>query len=115
LEFLSGIAAFLGGIKAQQARFPTTKSTFLVIIDLHSLLDLPLALRVRCAFRSGNRRRHKARADSGVSETDLELFDRSPTWYMRRDAGIVEPPIFDEGIDLDEEIEKEEAEAEAES
>ena len=65
-------------------------------------------------FRSRSRRGHKARADSGVSDTDLELFDPSPAWYMRRDAGAVEPPILDEGIDLDEEIEKEEAEAEAE-
>jgi nitrogen permease regulator 3-like protein len=66
------------------------------------------------AFRSQSRRGRKVRADSGVSETDLELFDPSPAWYMRRSAGAVEPPILDEGMDLDEEIEKEEAEAEAE-
>ncbi|KAH9961670.1 hypothetical protein BGW80DRAFT_1463724 [Lactifluus volemus] len=60
------------------------------------------------AFRSRSRRRHK--------QSDLELFDPSPAWYMRRNAGAVEPPILDEGIDLDEEIEKEEAEeAEAEA
>jgi nitrogen permease regulator 3-like protein len=58
------------------------------------------------AFRSRSRRGHKVRGDSGVSKTDLELFDPSPAWYMRRNAGAVDPPIFDEGIDLDEEIEK---------
>jgi nitrogen permease regulator 3-like protein len=64
------------------------------------------------AFRSRSRRRHKVRADSGVGKLDLELFDPSPAWYMRCNAGAVDPPILDEGIDLDEEIEKEKGEAE---
>jgi nitrogen permease regulator 3-like protein len=74
------------------------------------------------AFRS---RGHKPRIDSGGSERDLELFDAPPAWYMqrspslqRRGAGmgeVMEPPILDEGIELDEEIEKEEAEAVAEA
>ncbi|KAH9977091.1 hypothetical protein BGW80DRAFT_833035 [Lactifluus volemus] len=45
------------------------------------------------AFRSRSRRGHKVRADSGISKTDLELFDPSPAWYMRRNAGAAEPPM----------------------
>jgi hypothetical protein len=44
-------------------------------------------------FRSRSRRGHKVRADSGISKTDLELFDPSPAWYMRRNAGAAEPPM----------------------
>jgi nitrogen permease regulator 3-like protein len=64
------------------------------------------------AFRT---RGHKARTDSGVSERDFGLFDALPAWYMRHSAGsqpsvneAIDPPILDEGIELDEEMEKEE-------
>ncbi|KAH9980375.1 hypothetical protein BGW80DRAFT_1516597 [Lactifluus volemus] len=63
-------------------------------------------------FQSRSRHGRKVCADSGVSEMDLELFDPSPAWYMRRNAGAVEPPILDESIDRNEEIEKEKAKAE---
>ncbi|KAH9003055.1 nitrogen permease regulator of amino acid transport activity 3-domain-containing protein [Lactarius hatsudake] len=68
------------------------------------------------AFRD---RGHKARTDSGGSGGDFGLFD-SPTWFTRRSPGlqhnganigeVMEPPILEEGIQLDEEIEEEEAE-----
>jgi nitrogen permease regulator 3-like protein len=109
----------------------------LVTLHLRVRIVVPAALKVRVrrrreelrergwhteeeedAFRT---RRHKARTDSGASERDLELFDTSPAWYMRRgpssqrgSASIgeaVEPPILDEGIELDEEMEKAEVEA----
>ncbi len=69
------------------------------------------------AFRD---RGHKARADSGGSDGDFGLFD-APTWFTRRGPGlqhngtnigeVIEPPILEEGIQLDEEIEEEEVEA----
>lgn len=76
------------------------------------------------AFRD---RGHRARADSGGSDGDFGLFG-APTWYTRRGPGsqhsganigeVIEPPILEEGIQLDEEMEAEEAEdvpAEAEA
>ena len=72
------------------------------------------------AFRP---RRHRARTDSGGSEGDFGLFD-APPWYTRRGPGsqhngasvreVIEPPILEEGIDLDEEIDDEEGEGEEE-
>ena len=69
------------------------------------------------AFRT---RRHRARTDSGGSEGDFGLFDEPP-WYTRRTPGsqhngssvrdVIEPPILEEGIDLDEEIDDEEEES----
>ena len=62
-------------------------------------------------------RRHKARTDSGGSDRDFGLFD---SWYTHRGAGsqhngtnigeVIEPPIMEEGIHLDEEMEDEEEE-----
>ncbi|KAI0303606.1 nitrogen permease regulator of amino acid transport activity 3-domain-containing protein [Multifurca ochricompacta] len=74
------------------------------------------------AFRTHG---HKARTDSGGSGRDFGLFD-APVWYTRRGPGsqnsstsigeVIEPPILEEGIELDEEIEEEaEAVAEAEA
>ena len=73
------------------------------------------------AFRT---RKRKRRADSGGSEGDFGLFD-APSWYTRRGPGsqhsgasigdVIEPPILEEGIELDEEIEDEEAEEAAEA
>jgi len=70
------------------------------------------------AFRT---RGGEARTDSRAGERDFGLFDASPAWYLRRGAGsqhsideAIDPPILDEGIELDEEMEKEEAEAVAE-
>jgi nitrogen permease regulator 3 len=75
---------------------------------------------VRDAFRT---RRHRARTDSRGSEGDFGLFDELP-WYTRRDQGsqhngagireVIEPPILEEGIELDEEIDGEEDEEEEE-
>ena len=72
------------------------------------------------AFRD---RGHKARADSGGSDGDFGLFD-APTWFTRRGPGsqhnganigeVIEPPILEEGITLDEEIEEEAEDAPAE-
>jgi len=69
------------------------------------------------AFRP---RRHRARTDSGGSEGDFGLFDELP-WYARRGPSsqhsgasvreVIEPPILEEGIELDEEIDDEEAES----
>jgi hypothetical protein len=69
------------------------------------------------AFRT---RRHRARTDSGGSEGDFGLFDELP-WYSRRAPGsqhngssvreVIEPPILEEGIELDEEIDGEESES----
>lgn len=66
------------------------------------------------AFRP---RRHRSRTDSGGSEGDFGLFDESP-WYARRGPGsqhsgasireVMEPPILEEGLELDEEIDDEE-------
>ena len=65
------------------------------------------------------RRRHKSRTDSGGSEGDLDLFDAP--WYPRRGPGlqnssanigeVIEPPIPEEDIVLDEEMDDEESEA----
>lgn len=70
------------------------------------------------AFRT--RRRHRARTDSGGSEGDFGLFDEPP-WYTRRAPGsqhngssiheVIEPPILEEGIELDEEIDGEDEES----
>ena len=69
------------------------------------------------AFRP---RRHRARTDSGGSEGDFGLFDEPP-WYTRHAPGsqhngasireAIEPPILEEGIELDEEIDGEEEES----
>jgi len=66
--------------------------------------------RVDGGFRT---RRHRTRTDSGGSEGDFGLFDE-PSWYTRRGPGtqhnrtgvreLIEPPILEEGIELDEEI-----------
>ena len=71
------------------------------------------------AFRT---RRHKARTDSGGSEGDFGLFGELP-WYTPRAPGsrhngssvreVIEPPILEEGIELDEEIDDEEEEESA--
>jgi hypothetical protein len=68
-------------------------------------------------------RRHKPRTDSGGSEGDLGFFDA--TWYTRRSPGlqnnggsigeVIEPPIPEEGIEFDEELEDDDVEAEATS
>jgi hypothetical protein len=68
-------------------------------------------------------RGHKARTDSGGSEDDFRLFDAPLPWYTRRRPGsqqssasigeVIEPPILEEGIELDEEIEDDEAEVAA--
>jgi len=62
-------------------------------------------------------RGHKSRRDSGGSDGDFGLFVDSPTWYTRRGpssqlngTNISEPPILEEGIQLDEEMEEEEEE-----
>ncbi len=67
------------------------------------------------AFRD---RGHRARTDSGGSDGDFGLFDES-TWYTRRGPSsqhngtnvieVIEPPILEEGIQLDEEMEEAEA------
>jgi hypothetical protein len=69
------------------------------------------------AFRTP---RHRARTDSGGSEGDFGFFDELP-WYSRHGPGsqhsgvsvrdVIEPPILEEGIELDEEIEDEEVES----
>jgi len=73
------------------------------------------------AFRTG---RHRARADSEgsdvLSDVDFRLFDKPP-WYTRRGPGsqhsgasireVIETPILEEGIELDEEIDDEEAQS----
>jgi nitrogen permease regulator 3-like protein len=69
------------------------------------------------AFRT---RRRRARTDSGGSEGDFGLFD-GPPWYTRRAPSsqhngssvreVIEPPILEEGIELDEEIDDEEEES----
>ena len=70
------------------------------------------------AFRP---RPHRARTDSGGSEGDFgRLFDELP-WYSRHGSGsqnssasireVIEPPILEEGIELDEEIDDEEAQS----
>lgn len=61
-------------------------------------------------------RRHKARTDSRGSDGDFGLFG-SPAWYTRRGPGsqnnvanmgeVIGPPILEEGIQLDEEMEDE--------
>ena len=61
-------------------------------------------------------RRHKARANSRGSDGDFGLFDSS-AWYTRRGPGsqnnvanmgeVIGPPILEEGIQLDEEMEDE--------
>jgi hypothetical protein len=71
------------------------------------------------AFRT---RRRRARTDSGGSEGDFGLFDEPP-WYTRRGPGsqhngssvrdVIEPPILEEGIELDEEIDGKEEEEES--
>jgi len=68
-------------------------------------------------------RRRKPRTDSGGSEGDLGFFDA--TWYTRRSPGLqnnggsigegFEPPIPEEGIEFDEELEDDDVEAEATS
>jgi hypothetical protein len=68
-------------------------------------------------------RGHKARTDSVGSDGDFGLFD-SPGWYTRRGPGsqsnvanmgeVIGPPILEEGIQLDEEMEEEEEEEEEE-
>ena len=65
-------------------------------------------------------RRHRARTDSGGSEGDYGLFDELP-WYSRRAPGsqhngssireVTEPPILEEGLELDEEIDDEDSES----
>jgi hypothetical protein len=70
-------------------------------------------------------RRHRARTDSGESEGDFGLFDELP-WYTRRAPSsqhngsssireVIEPPILEEGLELDEEIDEEEDESTDES
>jgi hypothetical protein len=69
------------------------------------------------AFRP---RRQRARTDSGGSEGDFGFFDELP-WYTRHGPGsqhsgasireVIEPPILEEGIELDEEIDDEEVES----
>jgi len=71
------------------------------------------------AFRT---RQHRTRTDNGGSEGDFGLFDEPP-WYTRRGPGtqhtgtsvreLIEPPILEEGIELDEEIDGEEEEEES--
>lgn len=71
------------------------------------------------AFRT---RRRRTRTDSGGSEGDFGLFDEPP-WYTRRAPGsqhngssvrdVIEPPILEEGIELDEEIDGKEEEEES--
>jgi hypothetical protein len=70
------------------------------------------------AFQTGRRR---ARADSEGSDVDFGLFDDEPPWYTRRGPGsqhsgasireVIEPPILEEGLELDEEIDDEEAQS----
>jgi hypothetical protein len=70
------------------------------------------------AFRT---RRHRERTTGGEQiEGDFELFDEHP-WFTRHGPGshpsgtsvreVIEPPILEEGIELDEEIDDEEAES----
>jgi hypothetical protein len=68
-------------------------------------------------------RGHKARTDTVGSDGDFGLFDSSG-WYARRGPGsqsnvanmgeVIGPPILEEGIQLDEELEEEELEEEEE-
>ena len=70
-------------------------------------------------FRTG---RHRARADSEGSDGDFELFNEPP-WYTRRGPSsqhsgasireVIEPPILEEGLELDEEIEEIDEEAQS--
>jgi hypothetical protein len=67
--------------------------------------------------------RHKSRTDSGGSEGDLGLFDTP--WYPRRGPGlqnssasigeVIEPPIPEEEIELDEELEDDDSDTDAAS
>jgi hypothetical protein len=104
----------------------------LVTLHLRVRIVVPASLKARVRHRReelrGNRwrtddsfrpRRHRARADSGGSEGDFGLFDELP-WYTRRAPGsqhngssireVIEPPILEEGIELDEEIDEDEGE-----
>jgi nitrogen permease regulator 3-like protein len=73
------------------------------------------------AFRT---RRHRTRTDSEGSEGDFGLFGELP-WYTRRAPSsqhngssvreVIEPPILEEGIELDEEIDEEIDDEEEES
>ena len=110
----------------------------LVTLHLRVRIVVPAALKARVRRRweelrengwqteeeDGFRERgHKARTDSGGSVGDFALFD-SPAWYTRRGPGsqhnganigeVIEPPILEEGIQLDEEMEEEEEEEEEE-
>jgi hypothetical protein len=68
-------------------------------------------------------RRHKSGADSGGSEGDLGLFDAP--WFPRRGPGlqnsgasmgeVMEPPIPEEGIGFDEELEDDDTDTDAAS
>jgi hypothetical protein len=101
----------------------------LVTLHLRVRIVVPASLKVRVRHRREelreNRwqddtfrtRRQRARTDSGGSEGDFGLFDEPP-WYTRRTPGsqhngssvreAIEPPILEEGIELDEEIDGEE-------
>jgi nitrogen permease regulator 3-like protein len=111
----------------------------LVTLHLRVRIVVPASLKVRVRHRREelreNRwhtgvgdafrpRRHRTRTDSGGSEGDFGLFDELP-WYTRRAPGsqhngssvreVIEPPILEEGIELDEEIDEEEEKEEEES
>jgi len=110
--------------------------------DLLETLHLRVRIVVPTALKARVRRRREERRENGWhareevedafltrgrtgSEGDFGLFDALP-WYARRGPGsqhsggsiigeVVEPPILEEGIELDEEIEDEEAAAAAEA
>ncbi|KAH9957403.1 nitrogen permease regulator of amino acid transport activity 3-domain-containing protein [Russula dissimulans] len=109
-------------------------------LHLRVRIVVPAALKARVCRRREERRENgwhareevedafatrgrTARAGSAGSEGDFGLFDALP-WYAQRGPGsqhsggsiigeVVEPPILEEGIELDEEIEDEEAAAAA--
>ncbi len=110
----------------------------LVILHLRVRIVVPASLKARVRHRreelrenrwhtgvnnAFRRRRHRASTDSGGSEGDFGFFDELP-WYTRRDQGsqhngggirkVIEPPILEEGIELDEEIDDEGDEEESE-
>ena len=105
----------------------------LVILHLRVRIVVPASVKARVRHRREELRengwhtdeelrtgRHRARADSGGSEGDFGLFDEPP-WYTRRGPGsqhsgasirgAIEPPILEEGLELDEEIDDEEAQS----
>jgi hypothetical protein len=111
----------------------------LVSLHLRVRIVVPASLKARVRHRREEMRenrwdtgvgdafrphRHRTRTDSGGSEGDFGLFDELP-WYTRRapcsqhNGGsireVIEPPILEEGIELDEEIDGEEEESSDES